>query len=135
MKRQRRQIFISIDRELVEELLENARALYPREVIFVLRGDVEKSREALEVHATDYLLPPSAYRGPSSAGYNPFMLPLDSRIVGTAHSHPSGVLRPSIQDLNSLTGIFSLIMAFPYKIPSSLAAFNRKGEALPLHIA
>ncbi len=125
---------MSIDRELAEELLENARALFPREVIFILRGDVKKSLETLELHATDYLLPPSAYRGLNSAGFNPFMLPLDSRIVGTAHSHPSGVLKPSSQDLDHMTGLFSLIMAYPYKIPSSLAAFDRNGEALPLQI-
>lgn len=108
--------------------MDNARIMHPREMIFLLRG----KKTEKEVCIKDYLLPPFAFHGSSSSGYNPYMLPLDLSIMGSVHSHPSGVLKPSITDLNNLTGLFTLIIAWPYDGPRDVAAFNRDGEVLRL---
>lgn len=124
-----------MEEELLEELLENAMTLHPREVILVLRGEVrrmEKDR-SLEIMVKDYLLPPLAYHGPTSSGFNPFMLPLDSRIVGTVHSHPLGSLKPSVTDLNHMIGFFTMILTYPYR-RRDIAVYDREGERVSLKI-
>ena len=45
-----------------------------------------------------------------SSHFNPYFLPIDFSIIGTVHSHPSGVLKPSIADLNHGYGKIMLIM-------------------------
>jgi len=58
------------------------------------------------------------------------MLPLDFSIVGTAHSHPSGVLMPSTSDLNNFYGRIMIIVAYPYKSEADLIVIDRRGERL-----
>lgn len=57
--------------------------------------------------------------------------PIDFTIIGSVHSHPSGVIRPSDADLNmfSNTGPIHMIVGYPYR-PSDYKFFNRKGEQI-----
>ena len=62
------------------------------------------------------------------------MLPLDLSIVGVAHSHPSGVLKPSLGDLNNFYGRIMVIMAYPYNSEKDIAAFDREGNVIKYSI-
>jgi len=44
------------------------------------------------------------------------MMPLDTHVAGSAHSHPNGVLSPSQADLSFFprTGRYHLIVGYPY---------------------
>jgi proteasome lid subunit RPN8/RPN11 len=111
-------------------ILESAKALYPRETIFLLRGKTRKNMVAI----SEMLVPPFATYGRGFSAFPTYMLPIDFSIVGTAHSHPSGNLTPSVGDLNHSFGRLILIVAFPYESQENMAAYNREGKKLTLHV-
>ncbi|MEM2586833.1 MAG: hypothetical protein QXV23_00905, partial [Candidatus Bathyarchaeia archaeon] len=51
-------------------------------------------------------------------------------IVGTFHSHPSGILRPSITDLNNFYGRIMIIAAYPYLSEENIIIIDRGGKKL-----
>jgi proteasome lid subunit RPN8/RPN11 len=120
---------ILVDRKLLGEMLSFARERHPQEAILMLRGMAKKE----SITITDYLFPPYATTDSVSASYPIHMLPIDFSIVGTAHSHPSGVLELSTQDLNHMYGRFSMLMAFPYDL-GDVAVFNKQGERLLISV-
>src|SRR5512146_999229 len=101
---------IRVDMELLAEMLDFAKDRHPHEAILLLRGDVKKDTITLK----DYLFPPYARTDSVFASYPLYMLPIDFSIVGTIHSHPSGSLEASAQDMTNLYGRFSMIMGHPY---------------------
>jgi proteasome lid subunit RPN8/RPN11 len=62
------------------------------------------------------------------------MLPMDFSFMGTAHSHPSGVLKPSVPDMNNFYGRLMMITAYPYETESSLAVFNSSGNSVEYEV-
>jgi proteasome lid subunit RPN8/RPN11 len=64
-----------------------------------------------------YLLP-GTRSGDSFANVFMEMMPLDTHMAGSAHSHPNGVLRPSAADLNFFpkSGNVHIIVGPPYDI-------------------
>jgi len=62
------------------------------------------------------------------------MLPIDFSIIGTAHSHPSGVLRPSPADMNRFYGRIMIIAAYPYRSERDIAVFNGEGKTVQYEI-
>jgi proteasome lid subunit RPN8/RPN11 len=120
---------IEIERDLLEEMLRFAMEKHPREAILLLRGKTKKDVTAI----TEYLFPPYATTGSVFATYPLYMLPIDFSIIGTAHSHPSGTLQLSPQDMNNAYGRISLLMAYPYRI-TDVAAFNKQAERIELRV-
>jgi len=120
---------VSIKRGLLEAMLGFAREQHPHEVVVLLRGGVK--RDVLSID--DFLVPPFAVGGPGFAAFPLHMLPIDFSIIGAAHSHPSGALRPSVVDLNHLYSRVMIILAYPYT-PKRTAAFNARGERLPIRV-
>jgi proteasome lid subunit RPN8/RPN11 len=121
---------ITMNRELLQTILEGARRLYPREVILLLRG--KRRKDVIEI--TDLLVPPLARYGRGFAEIRLHMMPTDFSIVGTVHSHASGNLTPSNTDLNHLFGAILMIAAFPFADERNIAAYNHDGEKLTLQI-
>lgn len=121
---------ISIDKELLDAILEGARRLYPKETILLLRG--KKQKNSIEI--SDFLVPPLANYGRGFSSLPLSMLPMDFSIVGTAHSHPSGNLMPSNADLNHSFGVVLMIAGFPFRNEQNVAVYNRSGEKLTLHV-
>jgi proteasome lid subunit RPN8/RPN11 len=103
---------------------------HPHEIILLLRGKVGRDAIAID----DFLLPPMAVSGARFAEFPLHVLPIDFSIVGTAHSHPSGVLSPSVGDLNNFYSRVMMIMANPYMI-ANVAAFNAKGERISIRVS
>lgn len=120
---------VSIDKMLLEALLGFAREQHPHEVVLLLRGQVGRSALTVE----DFLVPPLAVAGRSFAEFQMHMLPIDFSIIGTAHSHPSGALKPSVSDLNNFYGRIMVLLAYPYT-PMRAAAFNGRGERVPIRV-
>ena len=84
--------------DMLEGLLEYAREMHPREIFLLMRG--RQVDDTLKVE--EFLLPPFAVHAVGFSSFSPWFLPLDPSIVGTVHSHPSGSLQPSVEDLNHL---------------------------------
>jgi len=115
-----------LKRSVIESILSYARGLHPKESILLLRGKVSKD----EVFINDTVIPPFATHGEGFSTFPLHTLPIDFFIVGVAHSHPSGVLTPSVNDLNQFYGRIMVIVAFPYHSERNVAVFNREGKAL-----
>jgi proteasome lid subunit RPN8/RPN11 len=115
---------VDIQRSVVESILSYAQMFHPKESILLLKGKVNKHR----ILITDVQIPPLATHGSSFSTFPLSRLPLDFSIVGVAHSHPSGALRPSITDLNKFYGRIMLITAYPYKSINNIIILDRKGK-------
>ncbi|MEM3704303.1 MAG: Mov34/MPN/PAD-1 family protein [Candidatus Bathyarchaeia archaeon] len=121
---------VSISQTLMKAILENAKLLYPKESILLLRG--EKSKDTIKI--TDLIVPPLATYGRGFANIPTHMLPMDFSIIGTVHSHPSGNLTPSPADLNHFWGKILMIVGFPFIDDMNIAVYNQEGEKLTLKV-
>jgi len=116
-----------IRRGVLTLILESSRSSYPDEFGAFLRA---KHRIIYEI-----VLLPGTVSGSSSVVYNLMMKPIDFTIVGSVHSHPSGVPLPSQADLDmfSRTGDIHLIVAYPFNF-DSWKAYNRFGEEIDVKV-
>jgi len=122
---------VTIKRELLEMLLEGAKTLHPKETIVLLRGKVTKD----VINVSEVVIPPLATYGSGFSSFPTQLLPMDFSIIGVAHSHPSGSLRPSVGDLNHPFGKITFILASPYAGKEDVAAYDRDGKRLMILVA
>jgi proteasome lid subunit RPN8/RPN11 len=122
------EVFVS--RRLLETILENARTVYPREIILLLRGKAKKGR----VEITDIIIPPLTTRGRGFSSFPTHMLPMDFSLIGSVHSHPSGNATPSVEDLNHFFGRVMMIVAYPFLGEENVAVYDRSGEQASLRL-
>jgi len=111
---------------VADSLLEMARLAYPLEMLALLRG--EKKRD--EVYIKELLFAPLSEHGSSSVYFRFDLMPMDFTIVGLAHSHPSGIPKPSLDDLHNFIGRVMLILIPPFSSYRDIYAFNSDGENL-----
>ena len=121
---------VYIKRSVILSILEYASACHPKEGILLLRGKVDKKKILIE----EVEIPPLSISGYGFSSFQPYMLPIDFSIVGTAHSHPSGVLKPSSTDINKFYGRIMIIAAYPYRTERDIAVFDGQGNLLEYEI-
>ena len=121
---------VLVGEELLQAVFKGARRLYPREIVLLLRGEKKKNL----VKISEVVVPPLATYGSGFANIPLHMLPMDFSVIGTVHSHPSGILTPSDADLNHIFGIVLMIVGFPFMDERNVAVYNRSGERLMLQI-
>lgn len=127
---------IGIAAETLEFVLDAASETHPNEYMGLLRGEGARSlgldRDGQIV--TDVLVIPGTKSNPVSATVKSSMIPNDLRAVGSVHSHPNGVLRPSAADLATFgSGTVHLIVGDPYR-DTSWRAFDREGKPRELEV-
>src|SRR2546428_1647277 len=108
-------------------ILEASRDMYPREFGAILRAE--------EGTITELILVPGTISGKRHAIFQLHTLPADFSVVGTVHSHPSGVYEPSDEDralFNKFGGIH-LITGYPYT-KDSWAPRPNKGQRNQLKV-
>ncbi|HJU33520.1 MAG TPA: Mov34/MPN/PAD-1 family protein [Nitrososphaera sp.] len=121
---------IIISRSSTDGIISYSKALHPNEAILILQGKTTPTQVIIE----GLVIPPFALSGPYYSGYSNFYLPSDSSYVGSAHSHPGGSNRPSLEDLNrGFYGAVSIIIAHPYD-DRTIAAYDRNGNKLEINI-
>jgi proteasome lid subunit RPN8/RPN11 len=108
-------------------LLEIAKESHPNEFVALLR---ERDGFIDEVN-----LLPGTTAGEDSARMLFDMMPLDTHLAGSAHSHPSGAILPSNADLNFFpqTGKYHLIIGFPYG-ENDWKCFTADGEPFGIQV-
>jgi len=111
---------------VVDSILSHALNTYPKEAILLLRGKKERD----EILINEIVVPPLATHGAGFSGFPSYMLPIDLRVMGVSHSHPSGILRPSVHDLNHVYGRIMVIAAYPFQSYSDVAVFDKDGSRL-----
>jgi proteasome lid subunit RPN8/RPN11 len=128
--KQKRQRQIVISRSALDGIISYSKVLHPNEAILILQGKTTRDEVIIE----GLVIPPFASSGPYYSGFSNFHLPFDNSYVGSAHSHPSGSNRPSLEDLNrGFYGAVSIIIAHPYE-DRTMAAYDINGNKLEIKI-
>ena len=119
-----------IKRKCLDIILEGAKSIYPKEFGGLLRVDSQAKNTIIEV-----ILLPGTISGGSQALFKLHMLPIDFSIVGTVHSHPSGIPIPSHADLELFDkyGRIHIIVANPFN-ESSWKAYSYLGNEIDMSI-
>ncbi|MFL6321862.1 MAG: Mov34/MPN/PAD-1 family protein [Nitrososphaeraceae archaeon] len=120
---------VIITRQAADGIITYSKTWHPNEGILILRGKSNKDKIVID----GLILPPFSLQGPYYSGFPTYDLPFDLSYVGTAHSHPSGSNRPSLEDLNNYFGSVSIIISYPYA-DNTIAAFDRDGNHMQLEI-
>jgi proteasome lid subunit RPN8/RPN11 len=117
---------VQFEQTVADSILSAALSAYPKEAILLLRGKLKDD----VILINDILIPPLATHGRGFSDFRGVMLPMDLRLVGVAHSHPSGALWPSTQDLNHFYGRIMVLTAYPFRSYADIGVFNNNGERL-----
>jgi len=119
-----------ISRSVINSILSYAKVCHPREGILLLKGKTDKDK----IVVNEVEVPPLAVHGRGFSNFPTHMLPIDFSIIGTAHSHPSGVLHPSIGDLNNFYGKIMVITGFPYETEQDIVVIDSEGNPIKYEI-
>ncbi|WP_372910844.1 Mov34/MPN/PAD-1 family protein [Salinigranum sp.] len=129
---------VGIAADVLRFALEASRETHPNEYMGFLRGEAARDlgvtldRDGTVV--TDILVVPGTTSNEVSATVPTELLPNDFSAVGSVHSHPNGVLRPSDADLATFgSGAVHLILGAPYQ-PDDWRAFDSRGEPTRLPV-
>jgi proteasome lid subunit RPN8/RPN11 len=129
-KKQKMQRGVLVLRSVIDGIISYSKSLHPNEAILILQGKTTRDQVTIE----GLIIPPFASSGPYYSGFSNYHLPFDNSYVGTAHSHPGGSNRPSLEDLNrGFYGAVSIIIAHPYD-DRTIAAYDRDGNKLEINI-
>jgi len=121
---------ICLTRSVIDSVLNYSKGTYPDEAILLLTGKNDKDRIVID----GIEVPPLAVHGRVFSEFPLHMLPMDFSFMGTAHSHPSGVLEPSVPDINNFHGRLMMITAYPYETEFDLAVFNSRGNSVKYEV-
>lgn len=127
---------LGIAGETLSFILEAAEDTHPNEYMGMLRGEPARDFGIDEdgTLVTDVLVIPGTESGPTSATVKSWMEPNDLNAVGSVHSHPNGVLRPSDEDLGTFgRGDVHMIVGAPYDW-RDWRAFDNTGEPRDLPV-
>jgi len=117
---------VRFEKSVLDSILSHSLNMYPKEAILLLRGKKERN----EILINEIVVPPLAMHGLRFSGFPSHMLPMDLRVMGVSHSHPSGNQQPSVYDLNHFYGRIMVIVAYPFQSYSDIAVFDKDGSRL-----
>jgi proteasome lid subunit RPN8/RPN11 len=127
---------LGIARETLDFVLEASEETHPNEYMGFLRAE-DASKLGLDRRGqviTDVLVIPGTTSNPVSATVRSEMKPNDVQSVGSVHSHPNGVLRPSDADLATFgQGDVHIIVGAPYG-RDDWRAFDSQGTSTTLDV-
>jgi proteasome lid subunit RPN8/RPN11 len=118
-----------IERKCLEMIKQSAKDMHPREFLALLSTGNRK-----DVISELVLIPRMMY-GKRQATFNIYMVPFDRRIVGTVHSHPSGIPKPSEGDMHTFMkyGKVHIIIGYPYE-DDSWRAYDYNGKEIDIEV-
>ncbi|MCL9817637.1 Mov34/MPN/PAD-1 family protein [Natronocalculus amylovorans] len=127
---------LGIARDTLRFALEASEETHPNEYMGMLRAEDSRKlgldRKGQVI--TDVLIIPGTRSNATSATVQSSMIPNDIKSVGSVHSHPSGVLRPSDADLATFTsGDVHIIVGAPYGW-GDWKAFDNSGQQTTLDV-
>ena len=128
-KRQKVQRHLVITRQAADGIITWSKTHHPNDAILILQG--RNTKDAIIVDGL--VIPPFAQSGPFFSGFTVHDLPYTISNVGTAHSHPGGSNKPSLEDLNHFSGFVSIIISHPYE-DENIGAYDRNGTNLEIKI-
>lgn len=117
----------AIQKNTLDLLLAMGQGSHPREFAALLTAE---SGVISDIH-----LIPGSIGGEASAQVPFEMVPLNLKVIGSAHSHPNGALRPSDADIRffSVSGSRHIIVGEPYG-PDDWRCFYPDGTPVNLEV-
>ncbi|MHA1819832.1 MAG: Mov34/MPN/PAD-1 family protein [Promethearchaeota archaeon] len=113
---------VLISKDLMKGILKWANDYYPEEVLGLLR-----KRNGV---VAEFILPPGFDSSPTMAIFSPNMLPIDTSIVGSVHSHPSGNITPSGADKAMFSRYpLNIIVGPPFNF-NCIGCYDREGKPI-----
>lgn len=100
---------------------------HPNEFIALLR------EEAGIINEIDLL--PGTISRMESANLHIEMMPLDTHVAGSVHSHPNGIIQPSLADIHffSRAGRYHIIIGYPY-LANNWCCYSTDGKPLNIEV-
>lgn len=127
-KNSKRNKKVTITKDVINGIISYSKIHHPNEGILILGGQRKKE----EISIDNLVIPPFSTHGPFYSGFPLNELPFDLKYVGSAHSHPSGSARPSVEDLNHFYGLISIIICYPYE-EENIHAYDSNGKEVFLY--
>ena len=120
-----------ITQKCLDMIFESSKSNYPQEFGALLRVDRVNKTTIIEV-----ILLPGTISGDSHAIFHLHMLPVDFSVVGTVHSHPSSIARPSDADLDLFShfGRIHIIVGVPPFGDVTWKAYDYMGHMTSMEI-
>ncbi len=117
-----------ITAQTVNAIIQASINTYPNEFIGMLGGN--KNEKLID----ELIIVPAVF-GKNFSSIHSHLLPFDSKMLGSIHSHPSHTSQPSNQDLHAFSklGEVHIIIANPYNV-YSMSCYNSKGQNQKLKI-
>lgn len=108
-------------------IMEASRDSYPKEFGAFMRAEKEVIYEIAIL--------PGTIQGDHHTIFMLYNKPIDFSLVGSVHSHPSGITIPSDADLGmfSNTGQIHIIVGYPFGM-ENFTAYNRSGQRIDLRV-
>ncbi len=127
---------LGIAEETLQFALKASEQTHPDEYMGLLRATAASELGLTEDGQliTDVLVIPGTQSNSVSATMKTNMVPNDHQAVGSVHSHPNGVLKPSTKDRQSFSrGSVHIIIGAPYQT-DTWRAFDSSGEPIELPV-
>lgn len=120
---------IIVKKEVIEKIIDLAKQAYPKEFVILLEGEFENKQLLIN----DVLF--NTYQASNNATSMKLDLPITSKIIGTAHSHPGYSNAPSGADLTFFNkyGMVHLIIAYPFNM-NTIGMYNPYGNIVGFYV-
>ena len=115
---------VRVDREVLESVIYYSKKAYPNEFLAFFDGEIKDK----VLYVTGLIFLPGE-TGETGAVVHTEMVPINTKYLGTVHSHPGPSARPSDADLNTFSknGYFHMIVCLPYSL-ETFKAYDRYGQ-------
>ena len=115
---------VRVDREVLESVIYYSKKSYPNEFLAFFDGEIKDK----VLYITGLIFLPGE-RSKTSAVIHTEMIPMNTKYMGSVHSHPGPSARPSDADLMTFSrhGYFHMIVCLPYSF-ETFKSYDRYGE-------
>lgn len=117
---------VRVDREVLESVIYYAKQAYPNEFLAFFDGEIKN--KILYITSLIFLPGETCQTG---AVVHTELIPMNTKYLGSVHSHPGPSAQPSGADLKTFSrhGYFHMIVCLPYSF-ETFRAYDRYGDPL-----
>ena len=117
---------VRVDREVLQSVIYYSKKSYPNEFLAFFDGEIKDK----VLYITGLIFLPSE-RSQTSAIIHTELIPMNTKYMGSVHSHPGPSARPSDADLRTFSkyGYFHMIVCLPYSL-ETFKSYDRYGQPM-----
>ena len=117
---------VRVDREVLQSVIYYSKKSYPNEFLAFFDGEIKDK----VLYITGLIFLPGE-RSQTSAIIHTELIPMNTKYMGSVHSHPGPSARPSDADLRTFSkyGYFHMIVCLPYSL-ETFKSYDRYGKPM-----